>query len=77
MTEQQTTPQDIPEPESLTAQMAFRAGESDKTALRMVAFWNEETESEVLRRFFDFDGFRAEAERIRSLREAQKEGAVA
>lgn len=75
--DEQVTQAENQEPEPLMAGLAFRATKADKDALRMIAFWNEETESEVIRRWFDFDGFRAEAEEIRALRESKKESAVA
>ena len=70
MTTATDTPQETAEP--LTGQMAFRSTEEDKALLRLIAVWNEETESEVIRRHFNFEAFRAEAERIRALREESK-----
>lgn len=80
MTVDNSTPQELAQPEvveeALTGQLAFRSTDSDKNHLRVIAFWNDETESEVLRRYFDFEAFRAEGDRIRALK-ATKETAAA
>lgn len=61
-----------PETELLIKQLTFRCSESDKDDARFLGFWNEKTESEVLRRFFDFEGLRAEAAKCRADRDARR-----
>jgi hypothetical protein len=63
--------------EPLIAQFAFKGTESDRADVVFIAFWNEETDAEVMRRFFDFEGLRAEAARCRAARDAQKAAASA
>lgn len=57
--------------------LAFRSGVSDKAGAKMLATIEETSESEILRRFFNFDAFRAEVERVRTLREQLKSSSAA